>query len=53
MAGYDLEVTDNSGTGIKVLNDLYMDTGKVCGNSEENLSVTGDIVSITDVEVCE
>ena len=53
MAGYDLEVTDNSGTGIKVLHDLYMDTGKVCDNSEENMSVKGDIVNITDVEVCE
>jgi hypothetical protein len=53
MAGYDLEVTDNSGTGIEVLSDLYMDTGKVCNNSEENMSVEGDIVSITDVEVCE
>ncbi|MBI2470030.1 MAG: hypothetical protein HYV59_02135 [Planctomycetes bacterium] len=53
VAGYNLEVTDNTGTGIEVLHDLYMDTGKVCDNSEENLSVTGDIVSITDVEVCE
>ena len=49
---FNLEVTGNTGAGIRAESDLTLNGGNICGNAGGNL-VVGGTKNLTDVTVCE
>jgi len=49
---FNLEVTGNTGAGIRAESDLTLNGGNICGNAGGNLIVGGG-KNLTDVTVCE